>query len=185
MGAGPMKSIFLTFSATITAVAMAASLFLNSILGAFSLVALPAGELLKLRASQQVVERMKERHNYKKTNASKRITKRAAKRVASTAVAAATVGTVAVAATMTGLEIADYCEEKQSLHEDESILYGTEAAFDLEHCLEEGKDDSKAIMAELKSSSVEAVSNAFNAASEYSSEIWNSGASRIKAWLAD
>jgi hypothetical protein len=181
-----MKATFLTFSATLAVVTMAASFFFfNSILGALGLVALPAGELLELKASQKIVEKIKERHNHKKVDASKRISKRAAKKVASTAAAAATVGTVAVAATTASLEVADYCEEKASLQEDENILYGTEASFGLEQCIEEGKEDSKVIMAELKSSSIEAVSNAFNAASEYSSQFWNSGVSRVKSWLAE
>ncbi len=167
-----MKEIFLTFFTTVALVAVAASLFLNTILGVFGWTATSIDTMHNLKASHQVVERMKKRHDQKKLKATRKFTKRAAKRVASTALAAATVGTVAVALTMTSLEVSDYCEEKQVLQEDDNILYGTQIEFDLEECIEEGKEESKVILSQLKNSSVKAVSSAFNSTVQYSAENW-------------
>lgn len=148
------------------------SLFMNSILGLFGLASTSIETLQELRASQQVVAKMKQHHKNKKLKASKTFTKRTTKRVASTALAAATIGTVAVAAVTTTLEVDDYCEDKKSLQEDANILYGTDTTFDLAQCIEEGKQDSKTIMAQVKNSSIEAVSSAFQVTTDYSYEKW-------------
>ena len=68
----------------------------------------------------------------KKSRITKRFVKRSGKRVASGALAAATVGTVAVVAAMTTIEIADYCEEQKELQADLDILDGTSTEFDLD-----------------------------------------------------
>lgn len=167
-----MKPILLTFSATITALGLAGTLFLNTILGTFGMAATTIEELADLRASHQVVDRMKIRHQQRKHKISKTIARRSAKRVASTALAAATIGMVAVVVTMTTLEVADYCDEKRILREEADILYGTDTGFDLERCIEEGGEDTKAILAELKDSSTEAVSDAMNSATRYGGEKW-------------
>ena len=166
------KTIFLTFSLTLTAVGLAASLFLNSILGVFGLAATSVGTLSGLQASQQIVEKMKQRHLRKKARVSKRFAKRSGKRVASAALAAATVGTVAVAVAMTSIEISDYCEEKEALQKDADLLYGTNAAFDLETCIEESQDDAKAILREATDTVTQTVGDAFDTTGEYSREAW-------------
>jgi len=115
---------------------------------------------------------MKKRHSQKKLNVSRKFAKKSTKRVATTALAAATVGTVAVAVAMASLEVDDYCEEKKELQDDANILYVTDVEFDIEQCIEEGKEDSKAILQELKESSVTAVSNAFDETMKYGGEKW-------------
>ncbi len=167
-----MKTIFLTFSVTVAAVTVAASLFLNTILGAFGLAVTSIETLQKLQASQQVVQRMTERHDQKKRKAAKKLAERSTKRVASTALAAATIGAVAVAVTMISLEVADYCEEKKEIQEDANLLNATQIEFNLEQCIEEGKEDSKAILSEMKNSSVLAISTAFSNTALYSGEKW-------------
>ncbi|MGB5198417.1 MAG: hypothetical protein WBN68_11080 [Sedimenticolaceae bacterium] len=166
------KTIFLTFSLTLTAVGLAASLFLNSILGLFGLAATSVGTLSSLQASQQIVEKMKQRHLRKKARVSKRFVKRSGKRVASAALAAATVGTVAVAVAMTSMEISDYCEEKETLQKDANLLYGTDVAFDLETCIEESQDDANAILSEATDTVMQTVEDAFDKTGEYSREAW-------------
>jgi len=155
-----IKTIFLTFSASITAFAIVCSLFLNPILGAFGLVTTSAATLRSLRASEQIVQQIKQRHQLKQARVAKKMAKQSGKRVASAALAAATLGTVAVAITVASLEIADYCENKKELQEDYNILYGTNRAFDLNQCLDAGK----------KNSTTAILSNAMNAPAEYSSE---------------
>ena len=167
-----MKTVFLTVAATLVAAGLAASLFLNTILGAFGLAATSIDALQNLRASQQVVEKMKKRHAHKEANVSRKLAKGSTKRVASTALAAATVGTVGVAVTMASFEVAKYCEEKEELQDDANILYGTNVAFDFDQCLEEGKEDSKQMLEDLKNSSVEAIADAFDESAKYSAETW-------------
>ncbi|MEH6823724.1 MAG: hypothetical protein V7629_07455 [Motiliproteus sp.] len=191
-----MKTIFYTFSATLGLIALIGTLFLNTILGVFGLAATSVDVLQRLSASQRVVEQMQSRHQHKKLQAAKRLATKAPRRVASTALAAATIGTVAVVMTVTSLEVADYCEAKRVLQEDENLLYATAVEFDLEQCFEEGKEESKAILTELKNSSISAVSDAFSGTSEYSEEVWSairqaglhglySGSAAVEAWWDD
>ena len=167
-----MKKILLSICSTLAIISMVFSLFLNTILGVFGLAATSVQSLQKLKASQEVVQRMTKRHETKKLKASKKIVKRAGKRIGAAAFAAATVGTVAVAAIVTGLEITDYCDEKEELQNDANILYGTDVEFNNRQCVAQAKDDSIAIYYELKSSSSTAVSTAFQKTSEYSAENW-------------
>jgi hypothetical protein len=87
--------------------------------------------------------------------------KRSSKRIGATVLAAATVGTVAVAATVAGLEVADYCDEKQSIHATESILYGTDEVFDMKQCIDEAKEELVSLLVDARDASIEAVINAF------------------------
>jgi len=150
----------------------AATLFLNTILGSFGLVTTSVDTLNKLKSSQIVMEKMKTRHRAKQLNATKKLAKRSSRRVASASLAAATIGTVAVAVTMTGFEIHDYCEDKESLQTDNNILYGTTDEFNFEACIEQGKAESKRILTEVKTSASAHVSDAMNSAAQYSSEQW-------------
>jgi len=168
-----IKTIFLTFSASITIFAVVCSLFLNPILGAFGLVTTSAATLHSLRTSDKIVHQMKQRHKHKKTRIAKKMAKQSGKRVASAALAAATLGTVAVAITVASLEIADYCENKKELQEDYNILYDTNTVFDLNQCLDAGKKDSKAILDEVKNSTTAMLSDAMNVPAEYSSAKWH------------
>lgn len=116
---------------------------------------------------------MKQRHNEKKLNTSKRLVKRSTKRVASTTLAAATIGTAAVALTTISLEVADYCEERRSLQEDANILDGTDIAFDLEQCIEEAEQDANTIFAELQNLSNKKITDTINATADYSEDAWD------------
>jgi predicted small secreted protein len=197
------KTILLTFSVTLVATALATSLFFNTILGAFGLTATSISALKNLKNSQLITERMKKRHAQKKIKTTKRFAARSGKRVASTALAAATIGTVAVVATMTYLEVSNYCEDKQDLQQDANILYGTDVEFDLDQCVKEGEEDSKRILSEVKEQSIETASSAFDNTIQYSAEKWaaiktasmqalqasGDGASELwdstKSWLVD
>ncbi len=165
-----MKAIFWAVSVTFATVAVIVGLYLNAILGLFGLAATSIDALQELRSSQQVVEQMKQRHQGKKASASKRLVKRSTQRIGSTIVAAATVGTVAVTAVMVGLEIDDYCAEKQSLHEDESILYGTDNAFNVEQCLDEGREEMAHLWVDAKDAVVDGVLSTFRVQADVRSD---------------
>jgi hypothetical protein len=167
-----MRTIFLTFTTTLAAIAFAGTLFLNTILGTFGLVTTSVESLNKLKSSQLVMDKMKSRHQAKKLNVTKKLAKRSGRRVASASLAAATIGTVAVAVTMTGFEIHDYCEDKASLQVDDNILYGTTGEFNFDECIEEGKVESKRILTEVKQAASERVSDAMNSVAQYSSQQW-------------
>jgi vacuolar-type H+-ATPase subunit H len=167
-----MRTIFLTFATTIAAISFAATLFLNTILGTFGLVTTSVNNLSKLKSSQIVMDKMKSRHQVKKLNVTKKLAKRSSRRVASASLAAATIGTLAVAVTITGFEIIDYCEDRESLHIDSNILYGTTDEFDFEACIEEGKSESKRIITDVKQSSNQLLNEAMNSAVRYSNEQW-------------
>jgi len=147
-----LKTILLTMTATTAALSLAAALFLNSILGFFGLAATSVQTLSQLRTSQQVLEQIKKRHAVKRKHSSKRLVKRSGRRVASTALAAATVGTVGVAVVMTGLEIEDHCDQKRSLQEEANLLHGAKVDFDYELCLQQSHEDARAILSEATDS---------------------------------
>jgi hypothetical protein len=167
-----MKAICITFTTTLAAIAFAATLFLNTILGTFGLVTTSVESLNKLKSSQLVMDKMKTRHQAKKMNVTKKLAKRSGRRVASASLAAATIGTVAVAVTMTGFEIHDYCEDKASLQVDDNILYGTTDKFNFDECIEEGKVESKRILTEVKQAASERLNDAMNSVTQYSSQQW-------------
>jgi len=167
-----IKSILLTFSTTLLIVTLVITLFLNTILGVFGLATTSIESLQNLKISQQVVERMKARHGKMKQKAIKRFAKRPLKRITTAAIAAATVGTVAVAVTVTGLEVADYCDEQQQLREEYDILYGTNSEFDYAQCFEEGKQELTSLLSGVKDSSITVISDAWKNTAQYSTEKW-------------
>ncbi|PHS23654.1 MAG: hypothetical protein COA83_09525 [Methylophaga sp.] len=167
-----MKAIFLTVTVTIMAISFAVSLFINTLLGAFNLAVTSVDKLNDLQSSQKVVEQMKARHKTKQVNVTKKFAKRSTRRVASASLAAATIGTVAVAVTLVSFEVYDYCEDKKALQDDYNILYGTTDEFNFQQCLEEGKDDSKQILINVKKSASESVAAALDSTTKYSSQKW-------------
>jgi len=167
-----MKVILLTMCSTVIVMFLVAGLFLNTILGAFGLVSTSINTLSNLKTSKSIVQKMKRRDDIKKLNITKKLAKRSSRRVASVSLAAATIGTVAVAVTMTGFEAYDYCEDKEVLHDDHNVLYGSTDEFSSEKCLEEAKDESRRILTEVKESASVSVTNAMNSTVRYSSEKW-------------
>jgi hypothetical protein len=103
---------------------------------------LPIESLNGLTHAKKIVQKMQHRHQAKSANISKRFIQRSGKKIAVTAVSAATIGTVAVIGTLTYLEISQYCEDKQVLNADENILFDSDKKFDMNACLEQGKQDS-------------------------------------------
>jgi len=167
-----MRNIVLTITATMAAVSFAASIFLHSILGAFGLVTTSVEALNNLKSSQHIVEQMKTRQQVKKQKLTQKLAQRSTRRVASASLAAATIGTVAVAVTMAGFEIHDYCEDLESLHHDSNVLYGRQDKFNFQQCLEEGQEESKRILSEVKESASDSVIQALDSTLEYSAEKW-------------
>ncbi|MCW8863516.1 MAG: hypothetical protein OQK09_00415 [Colwellia sp.] len=137
-----MKTVLSTLLLTGMIAFVAVKFFFTSIFALFGYAALPIEHLNKLTHSKQIMQKMQKRHKVKNANVSKRFVKRSGKKVAITAVSAATIGTVAVIGTLTYLEISQYCDEKRVLNEEANILFDTQQAFDMQACLEQGKQDS-------------------------------------------
>lgn len=137
-----MKAVFSTIFAISFFAFIAVKFFFTSIFALFGYAALPIENLANLTHSKKIVQKMQHRHKVKNANVSKRFIKRSGKKVAVTAVSAATIGTVAVIGTLTYLEVSQYCDEKRVLNDDANILFDTQEEFDMEACLEQGKKDS-------------------------------------------
>lgn len=148
------------------------SLFLNSILAAFGLVATSIEQMNQLRQSQQVVETMKDRNADKKHKSPRKFAQKAGKKLSTTAVAAATVGTVAVVGVTTFFLAEEYCDEKEELNEETNLLYGTNEAFNRKACLTAAEQDVKVVWDDVKEGATGAVKTAIDETSEYSSEKW-------------
>jgi len=137
-----MKSVLSTIIVIFFSAFIAIKFFFASIFSLFGYAAIPLDNLASLTHSKKVMQKMQSRHKAKSANVSKRFIKRSGKKVAITAASAATIGTVAVIGTLTYLEISQYCDEKRVLNEDANILFDTENVFDMQACLEQGKQDS-------------------------------------------
>lgn len=137
-----MKAVLSTLIVIGFSAIIAVKFFFSNIFAFFGYAALPIEHLSKLTHSKNVVQKMQNRHKTKSANVSKRFIKRSGKKVAITAVSAATIGTVAVIGTLTYLEVSQYCDDKRVLNEDANILFDTHEAFDMQACLEQGKQDS-------------------------------------------
>jgi hypothetical protein len=169
-----IKAVLLSVLATAATMIFAAKLFLSSILGFFNLAAVPLEAMQKLRASQEIVEKMKTRNAERKVRVTKRFVKKAGRRVAASALAATTVGTVAVAVVVTGMEINSYCDDKAELQADENLLNGTSDRFDYDACIEAAREDSIKILDEAKASTTAAASEALGASREVVKKKWGS-----------
>ena len=155
-----IKALLKSIVLTIITIVIISQFFLSSFMGLFGYSAIPLSELTKLKASSQIMEKMKSRHKTKKVNATKKFYKKAGKKVSATAISAATLGTIAVVGTLTYLEVSQYCEEQKDLIADENILFSTHKVFDSQACLSRAKQDSLKITDEaikaIKHTSIEA-----------------------------
>lgn len=143
-----IKPIISTFLITTSSLLLVGNIFFNSLFGMLGYAAIPLEQLHKLKASTQVVDKLKANHKAKKKKVTKRFAKRTGKKVGATAVSAATIGTVAVVGTLTYIELNEYCEEKRELLKEENILFNKNQSFDFTQCMEEAKADSTQIAEE-------------------------------------
>ncbi len=167
-----MKTIIVSIFSTFVVVVFVFSVFLKGILGIFGLAYTSAEALGDLKQSSSIVKNLKERHKKKKDNVKTKFAKRSGKKVASTAVAAATVGTAAVIVTVASLEAHEYCEDKRELLDDENTLFETKKKFNYEYCLEEAKKDSKQMVRDIMEKAPKAVSVAWESTKDFGDNAW-------------
>lgn len=187
------KTILTTVSATIVIVFFTVSIFLNTILGLFNLAAISLESLTKFHGLQHTnkelnskntkltnsnkmqtkkINTIKKRHKAKSLNTSKRFAVRSGKKIASSAIAAGTIGTAGVILIVAGLEVSDYCEDKEELLNDKNILFDTNEKFDSGTCLKEAKRDSEEIIISVKKSSSELVENSWEDTKNFTTYQW-------------
>ena len=166
-----MKTVFSTLITICFCAFIAVKFFFSSIFALFGYAALPIENLKNLAHSKSIVQKMQNRHKTKSANVSKRFIKRSGKKVAITAVSAATIGTVAVIGTLTYLEISQYCDEKRVLNDDANILFDTQTLFDMQACLAQGKQDSALIANEAWESVKNSGSEVFDSIEKSSDEL--------------
>jgi hypothetical protein len=166
-----MKAILSTLMVTIMSGVIVIQFFLSNLLSFFGYAVLPLESLKSLTHSKKIVQKMQHRNKAKSANVSKRFIQRSGKKVAVTAVSAATIGTVALIGTLTYLEISQYCEDKQVLNEDANILFDTDKIFDMSACLKQGKQDSAQFANEAWLSIKETSSDVFDSIEQTSDEM--------------
>ena len=74
----------------------------------------------------------------------------------------------AVIVTATGFEIADCCEEQESLLDEGNLLNGTSDSFDLDQCLADAQQGTREIVASARSDASDAVADIWPEARSYS-----------------
>jgi len=124
-------------------------------------------------AHKQKINTIKGRHQAKNLNISKKFVKRSSNKIASSAVAAATIGTAGVVLTVAGLEIYDYCNDKRELLNDENILFDTNKEFNYKECLQNAKNDSAKIITLVQKSVPKIVGNAWQETKNFSQDKWD------------
>jgi len=166
-----MKAVISTLMVTIITGVIVVKFFLGSLLTFFGYAILPIDSLKSLTHAKKIVQKMQHRNKVKSANVSKRFIQRSGKKVAITAVSAATIGTVAVIGTLTYLEISQYCEDKQALNEETNVLFDTNKTFDMNACLEQGKQDSAHFANEAWQNIKETSSNVLDSIEQTSNEL--------------
>ena len=166
------KVIMATVAGTTAVLSLTAWLMLNTLLGAFGLVATSVERLADLTQASAVVDKMKTRNQSKRQQASKKFVKRSGAKVASAALAASTIGTIAVVSTVVVFEIDDYCSEQESLLKEKNLLFGTSEAFDYDACIEQARSDSREILLEAKNSAQQNFDEQWSEAKSFSELQW-------------
>ncbi len=167
-----IKVVLVSISGTLIVVTFIATMFLNSILGVFSLASTSIETLSNLQESKHIVDTVKKRHQKSKLIISKRFTHRARNRIAASAVSASTIGTAAVVVAVVGFEMYDYCEDKKEWTKENNILFNNDEEFDYSECWNEAKNDTATMVVSIKESVPETVSSTWEATKDISKESW-------------
>ena len=138
-----LKTVLLTVGTTLVAVLLVFKLFTEPLLAMAGLGYTSLASLQKLQAGNTVLREMQRRNDSRRQGAARRFNKKAQKKLAVSALAAATIGTPAVALATIKLEVDDECERRAQLHDDADLLFGTETAFDTELCLADLKTETQ------------------------------------------
>jgi len=188
-----VKVILGTITITLIVMTIVASLFMNIILGFFGQGVVSLEAIQGLKASEQIVKKMKNRHKTKRVNLTKRLVKKSSKKIAASSVAA-TVGPAGVILVLGYFEAEDYCHRQGELLADENILFGTNKEFDIKTCLSTAKVDLEEIakssiahanvtMEKTWEDTMVISKNAWQQSKELSNGVWNSAKKLSKgAW---
>jgi hypothetical protein len=112
---------------------------MNGILGIFGLAATKVETLVALKGSQQVLQKMRQRHIKKRIKYKGILKGRVAKKL----FALVPIGGVSFV-------VYDYCQDEGELQKDEDILNGTQTKFGMKECMQRGKENITHELYELK-----------------------------------
>jgi hypothetical protein len=107
-------------------------------------VAVSAATYAAYKSASMAIDKIKQRNIAKKSDLKQKTAKKAGKRLGASAIAAGTVGTVAVVGVGTSFLIEDHCEDLREIYELDSLLGPQELQFDYGVCLA----DTKAMIGE-------------------------------------
>lgn len=144
------KSIFISISATTAVLSFCFYLFITPLLGLFNLTTVSIGKLQQLEASQAIFSRLKEQHGIKKKAARKKYITKLGKKLGSSSIAAATIGTVAVATTTVYFASIDYCEQQEEILAFDNVVESENIVFDHDRCLDLAKADAVELISDIK-----------------------------------
>ena len=178
-----IKVILGTFITSVVTVAIIATLFIDSILAGFNLVAISVEQYNNLQNSKVILEKIKKRHDVKKRNVSNKFITKPGKRLAVTAASAAALGTVGVVTLIFTLEAKDYCNQKGELINESNILFNEDRKFSNSQCFIEAKNDSKELMGKIVASISDGATELWVDAQDISISAWKGTKGRsIGAW---
>jgi hypothetical protein len=167
-----VKIIALSVITTITACALVGYLFMTPILGLFNLTTTTVAHLHKLEASNAILNRLRDRNKLAKEQLKKQYLAKLGKKISSSTIAAATIGTAAVAASTVYFAASEYCERQEELLALENELESKTDAFDQEKCLDLAKNDAAELLATARAPNLADLEEMKEEIISFSSENW-------------
>jgi hypothetical protein len=168
-----IKIIALSVTMTISACALVVYLFMTPILGLFSLTTTTVANLHKLEASNAILSRLRDRNKLAKEQLKKKYLAKLGKKLSSSTIAAATIGTAAVAASTVYFAASEYCERQEELLALENELESKNDTFDQEKCLDLAKDDAAELLATVRAPNLADLVEIKEEVISFSSDNWN------------
>ena len=168
-----IKIIALSVTTTVAACALVAYLFMTPILGLFNLTTTTVANLHKLEASSAILNRLRDRKKLAKEQLKKKYLAKLGKKLSSSTIAAATIGTAAVAASTVYFAASEYCERQEELLALENELESKNDTFDQEKCLDLAKDDAAELLATVRAPNLADLVEIKEEVISFSSDNWN------------
>ncbi len=134
---------WIVFKTVIITVVLTVSVMVSGALAAIKLggwVVISGGTYATLKASQAALSQIRDRNQARKQRLAQKTTQKAGRRIATGAIAAGTVGTMAVIAVTTANLVEDHCDELRELTALEAIASGEEPDFEWESCISETRE---------------------------------------------
>ena len=178
-----IKVILGTFITSVVTVAIIVTLFIDSMLAGFNLVAIPIEQYNNFQNSKVILDKIKKRHQIKKHNVSEKFIKKSGTKIAVSAASAAALGTVGAVTLIFTLEANEYCNQKGELINESNMLFNEDREFSNSQCFIEAKNDSKELRDQILASISDNATELWVDAQDISISVWKGTKGRsISAW---